>query len=275
MGLSREPGNCGVVREAHQPYVKPSSQHFPKILLKTTINLVKLYPVVTFFNGGFRDLKVDFSGLLQKKFLHIHRIELVLLLMRKKNYHHSDLKQALFLSCHRFLKKIEPEKISLRLVAEEIGVSHAAIYRHFKDKEALLEVMATHGFKRLARAQKNALEKETTAESGFLRAGVAYIKFAIRNPFYYKNMFLTKRSNPSEELRKSMLRSYSILIGACRNYLREKGRTNDPREFALMSWSLVHGYSSLYMETGFPKSEAGLQNKSPIEFAEEILKNIL
>lgn len=195
--------------------------------------------------------------------------------MRKKSYHHTDLKQALFLSCHRFLKKIDPDKISLRSIADEIGVSHAAIYRHFKDREALLEVMATYGFERLARAQKNALSKERTAEMGFLKAGVAYIKFAIQNPFYYKNMFLTKRNNPSEELKKSMLRSYSILIGACRNYLKEKGRDNDPREFALLAWSLVHGYSSLYMETGFPKSEANLIKKSPVEFAEDILKNLL
>lgn len=170
---------------------------------------------------------------------------------------------------------MDPDKISLRAIADEIGVSHAAIYRHFKDREALLDVMATHGFERLARAQKKALDKENTPENGFLRAGLAYINFAIRNPFYYKNMFLTKRSNPSEELKWSMLRSYSILIGACRNYLREKGRTNDPREFALMSWSLVHGYAILYMETGFPQSEAGLQNQSSLEYAEKILRNIL
>ena len=170
---------------------------------------------------------------------------------------------------------MEPDKISLRSIAEDIGVSHAAIYRHFKDKDSLLEVMATYGFERLARAQRNALRREKTAELGFLKAGVAYIKFAIQNPSYYKTMFLIKRKNPSDELKKSMLRSYSILISACRNYLKEKGRSNDPRQYALMAWSLVHGYSSLYMETEFPKSEANLLKKSPQQFAEDILRNLL
>ena len=195
--------------------------------------------------------------------------------MRKKSYHHSDLKRALFIACHKLLKSTEPDKISLRTLAEEIGVSHAAIYRHFKDREALLEVMATYGFERLAKAQKSALMKEKTAELGFLRAGVAYILFATRNPFYYKIMFLTKRSNPSDELKRSRLRSYSILVNACRNYLKEKGRNNDPREYALMAWSLVHGYSNLYLETGFPKSEATALNRNPTQFAEDILRNMM
>ena len=195
--------------------------------------------------------------------------------MRKKSYHHTDLKKALFIACHKLLKSTEPDKISLRILAEEIGVSHAAIYRHFKDREALLEVMATYGFERLAKAQKTALMSEKTAELGFLRAGVAYILFAIRNPFYYKIMFLTKRSNPSDELKRSRLRSYSILVNACRNYLKEKGRNNDPREYALMAWSLVHGYSNLYLETGFPKSEATALNRTPTQFAEDILRNMM
>ena len=195
--------------------------------------------------------------------------------MRKKSYHHTDLKKALFIACHKLLKSTEPDKISLRILAEEIGVSHAAIYRHFKDREALLEVMATYGFERLAKAQKTALMTEKTAELGFLRAGVAYILFAIRNPFYYKIMFLTKRSNPSDELKRSRLRSYSILVNACRNYLKEKGRNNDPREYALMAWSLVHGYSNLYLETGFPKSEATALNRTPTQFAEDILRNMM
>jgi AcrR family transcriptional regulator len=195
--------------------------------------------------------------------------------MRKKTYHHSDLKNALFLACHKLLKTQDPEKISLRTLADEIGVSHAAIYRHFKDREALLEKMATYGFERLARAQKRALFRETSAEMGFLKAGVAYIQFAIRNPNYYKNMFLTQRSNPSDELKRARIRSYSILIMGCKNYLKEKGKSNDPREFALLAWSTVHGYSNLYIETGFPKSEASLTKKTPAQYAESILKNLI
>jgi AcrR family transcriptional regulator len=194
--------------------------------------------------------------------------------MKKKAYHHKNLKKALFLACHKLLKKKDPSLISIRSLATEIGVSHSAIYRHFPDREALLEQMATYGFQRLVRVQKIAIQKEKTFERKFLKAGLAYIRFAIQNPYYYKNMFFTKRKNPSEDLKRAMFRSYSLLVGVCRNYLQSKGKSNDPRKFALMAWSLVHGYSDLYLETDFPFSEASAKKNNPTQLAEEILKNI-
>ncbi|MCB1177638.1 MAG: TetR/AcrR family transcriptional regulator [Leptospiraceae bacterium] len=194
--------------------------------------------------------------------------------MSKKTYHHSDLKNALFKVCHKLLKNTDPTEISLRLMAEKVGVSHAAIYRHFQDKDELLEMMAIYGFKRLIKAQKNAIKREKTPERKFLKVGVAYIRFAIKNPNYYKNMFFIKRKNPSEELNKVMIRSFSILVSVCKIYLEDKGKLNDPKEFALMSWSLVHGYSDLYLETDYPKSEVVNKKSNPVQMGEDILKNL-
>lgn len=195
--------------------------------------------------------------------------------MRKKSYHHANLKKALFLSCHRQLKKTDPELISLRGLAEEIGISHAAIYRHFQDKETLIEQMATYGFQRLVVSQKRAYKKGKNPEEGFLEVGLAYIHFAIRNPHYYKIMFLSKRKMHSPELTRAMLRSYSIIIFACRSYLQSKSKTNNPRIYALMAWSLVHGYSNLYLETSFPQAEAQVFRQTHREFVEKVLRNIL
>ncbi|MDZ4726251.1 MAG: TetR/AcrR family transcriptional regulator [Leptospira sp.] len=195
--------------------------------------------------------------------------------MKRKTYHHGDLKATLFKSCHKLLKKFDPSEISLRIVADLAGVSHSAIYRHFKDKDELLEVMAAYGFDRLARAQNKAFEKEKNYEAGLIQLGLAYIQFATSNPHYYKIMFLTKRNNPSHNLRRSQLRSYSVLVSSCKLFLKEKMNATEPRVYALMCWSLVHGYSNLCIETEFPKSEASSLKKSYPHFAEEVLRNAI
>jgi len=195
--------------------------------------------------------------------------------MKRKSYHHGDLKSALFKACHKLLKNTDPSEISLRSVADLAGVSHSAIYRHFKDKEELLDLMAAYGFDRLASAQKKAFEKEENSAEGFIQLGLAYIKFATTNPHYYKIMFFTRRELPSMTLKRAQIRSYSVLVSSCKTYLRDKQKQKDPREYALMCWSLVHGYSNLCIETNFPKTEANLQKKSPPNLAEDILRSAL
>jgi AcrR family transcriptional regulator len=173
------------------------------------------------------------------------------------------------------LKNSDPDQISLRSLAEEIGISHAAIYRHFPDKESLIEMMAIYGFNRLAKTQKSAFHKGNTPEEGFLLVGMAYIQFAIRNPNYYKIMFLSKKKTYSPELKKAMVHSYSVLIFACRQFLSSRGKRNPPRVYALMAWSLVHGYSNLYLETGFPQAEAVSTKRKQVDLMEDVLRSIL
>lgn len=195
--------------------------------------------------------------------------------MKRKSYHHGDLKSALFKACHKLLKRTDPNEISLRIVADLAGVSHSAIYRHFKDKEELLEVMAAYGFDRLASVQKRAFSKGEDSEDGFLRLGLAYIKFATTNPNYYKIMFFTKRENPGMLLKRAQIRSYSVLVSSCRIFLKDKAKQKEPREYSLMCWSLVHGFSNLCIETNVPKSEAQALKKSLPDFALEILRSAL
>ncbi|TGN13701.1 TetR/AcrR family transcriptional regulator [Leptospira ilyithenensis] len=195
--------------------------------------------------------------------------------MKKANYHHGDLRNSIFKSCHKLLQKKKPQEISLRTVADMAGVSHTAIYRHFKDKDELLEVMASYGFDRLARSQKKAFDQASNPKKGFVLLGLAYIKFALVNPNYYRLMFQTKTVNPSQELKRSKIRSYSVLLGSCKTYLESKNKNTNHREYAIMAWSLVHGYSNLLIETDFPKSEASSLNKSVLSLAEDILNQAI
>lgn len=170
------------------------------------------------------------------------------------------------------LQKKGAADFSLREVATLSGVSHAAVYRHFQDKEEVLEILSSIGFERLGSLQKKIPQISENPDEYFVKLGLVYIQFAVKNPNYYRLMFQTKRSNESSVLKRSKIKSYAILVRGCRFYLKAKRRKDNRRSFALMAWSLVHGYSNLCIETDFPDTESRTLKKSKMEIAEDILR---
>lgn len=192
--------------------------------------------------------------------------------MKRVSYHHGDLKNSIIKSCHKLLQKKGAFDFSLREVATLSGVSHAAVYRHFQDKEEVLEILSSIGFDRLGSLQKKIPQITGNPDEYFVKLGLVYIQFAVKNPNYYRLMFQTKRSKESSILKRSKLKSYAILVRGCRFYLKAKRRKDNHRSFALMAWSLVHGYSNLCIETDFPETESKTLKKSKMEMAEDILR---
>ncbi|TGL72657.1 TetR/AcrR family transcriptional regulator [Leptospira levettii] len=192
--------------------------------------------------------------------------------MRKNTYHHGDLKNSIIKSCHKLLQKKGMADFTLREVANLSGVSHAAVYRHFQHKDEVLEILSAIGFDRLASLQKKVAKDKKNPDEYFVKLGLVYIQFALKNPNYYKLMFQTKREKESKQLKQSKLKSYAVLVHGCRFYLKAKKRKENHRSFALMSWSLVHGFSNLSLETNFPLSEGKRLNQSQIELAETMLR---
>ncbi|TGM52015.1 TetR/AcrR family transcriptional regulator [Leptospira biflexa] len=192
--------------------------------------------------------------------------------MRKNTYHHGDLKNSIIKSCHKLLQKKGMTDFSLREVAHLSGVSHAAVYRHFQHKEEVLEILSAIGFDRLASLQKKVAKDKKNPDEYFVKLGLVYIQFALKNPNYYKLMFQTKREKESKDLKRSKLKSYAVLVHGCRFFLKAKKRKENHRSFALMSWSLVHGFSNLSLETNFPISEGKRLNQNQLELAETMLR---
>ncbi|TGL85262.1 TetR/AcrR family transcriptional regulator [Leptospira congkakensis] len=192
--------------------------------------------------------------------------------MSRSSYHHGDLKNSIIRSCHKLLQKKGASDFSLREVATLSGVSHAAVYRHFQDKEEVLEILASIGFDRLGSLQKKVIQNTKDPDGYYIKLGLVYIQFAIKNPNYYRLMFQTKRTMESSILKRSKLKSYAILVRGCRFYLKTKKRKEKHRSFALMAWSLVHGYSNLCIETDFPDTESKVLKKSKLEVAEDLLR---
>lgn len=109
--------------------------------------------------------------------------------MANKPYHHGDLQRALVDAAQTILEREGPAALSLRAVAREAGVSPAAPYHHFKDKDELISAVAKSGFEMLIEAMSAASGRNDTDSARSLAIGVAYVCFARDHPAMYHTMF--------------------------------------------------------------------------------------
>jgi AcrR family transcriptional regulator len=111
-------------------------------------------------------------------------------LAKKRSYHHPDLRQALLDGAVRLIKEEGMREFSLRKLASQVGVSHAAPYRHFENKEAILTTLMLEGHKRLRASLLDAVARSRgKAIDKLLAQGRAYLEFARKNPEYLSVMF--------------------------------------------------------------------------------------
>src|ERR1700756_5122098 len=103
-----------------------------------------------------------------------------------KRYHHGDLRRALLNAADAVLERSGPSALSLRAVAREAGVSPAAPYHHFKDKDDLIAAVASEGFAQLHSAIEQAWRDAPEGASKRGTLGLAYIEFASRHPALYR-----------------------------------------------------------------------------------------
>ncbi len=105
----------------------------------------------------------------------------------ERPYHHGDLKRVLVETALGMLRDGEGWQFTLREVARRAGVSHAAPYRHFADKAALLAELAAQGFRQLREELVVALaRKGKSARSEILAVAKAYVNFGLVNPSLYR-----------------------------------------------------------------------------------------
>ena len=116
----------------------------------------------------------------------------------KPRYHHGDLRRALIDASLALIAEEGFSALTLREVARRAGVTHAAPYRHFADKEALLAAVAEEGFRAMASDMRERMDKETSPTERLLACGVAYVLFAVRHPSHFRVMFGPHFTQPSE-----------------------------------------------------------------------------
>ncbi len=185
-------------------------------------------------------------------------------MVEKSNYHHGDLRQALIDGAIALIAEQDISSLSLREVARRVGVSHAAPYRHFADKEALLAAVAEEGFIRLTASMRQQQQMVSDDPLQRLQAtGVGYVKFAIAHPSYYRVMFGTfqKEESPHPKQARVGYQAFEVLLNAIRAGQQAGAvRSGDTFQLALVAWSAVHGLAMLLIDGCLPIAPTEAEN---------------
>ena len=122
-------------------------------------------------------------------------------------YHHGNLRPALLAAAERALAR--GGELSLRELAREIGVSHAAPRRHFPDKQALLDALALDGFERLGREMAVAVEPGGEFREDLRALARAYVRFATEHAALLELMYAGKHVPGADALREAADRAFA------------------------------------------------------------------
>jgi AcrR family transcriptional regulator len=173
---------------------------------------------------------------------------------KSDTYHHGDLRTTLLETAIKMLATRSPSELSLRELAREAGVSGAAPYRHFKDKNELLAAISQQGFEmKFSYMIKAMKEAKGDPEKMFFGCGLAYFKMGKDHPQHFKLM-MSSEVIPCEtypELMKIASTTF-VLVREMVSRCQEKGLIGkgDPYLKAMNCWSVLNGFTSLYADGG-------------------------
>ena len=146
------------------------------------------------------------------------------------------------------------DAITTRKVAADVGVTAMALYRHFRNKEALLAALVQAGFERW----ETRLAKAATAKTPLAQienAFGAYRDFALEEPRYFELMFLIPRRRvpiAPKSLAVTTSPSFALLIEAVRQAMANGTlMAGEPAQLILMMWSTAHGLLALHFSGRF------------------------
>ena len=167
-----------------------------------------------------------------------------------RGYHHGNLKEALIRAALELIAQKGPAGFTFAEAARSAGVSPAAPYRHFRDRDDLLIDIARRGFDQLAQALARAWDEGRPDPFGaFERIGRAYLEFARTEPAYYSAMFEAGVPlDASPELREAGERAFAVLRTAAEKLIAPMPAERRPPALmmALHVWALSHGIASLF-----------------------------
>jgi AcrR family transcriptional regulator len=163
-------------------------------------------------------------------------------------YHHGNLRAALLESAERTLAHGGAGELSLRELARQVGVSHAAPRRHFADKQALLDALAEDGFERLGSELRDALAAAGPAfDARLLAFARAYVRFATEHAALLELMFAGKhRPGAADSLREAADRAFEAPLA-----LISEGQAagevvaGEPERVAIVAWAALQGIAAM------------------------------
>jgi AcrR family transcriptional regulator len=154
-------------------------------------------------------------------------------------YHHGDLRDALVQAALVEVEQAGPEAISIKALAKKLGVSQPAPYRHFADREALLEAVTAEAFRQFSAILRESISK-ASKRSKLSRFAQATLAFGLRRNGIYRLMFASRTmacSPKGGELHNAAMETFALLMEALEapavGLIRER--------HALKIWAALHG----------------------------------
>jgi AcrR family transcriptional regulator len=168
----------------------------------------------------------------------------------RKGYHHGNLKEALIAAALDLIAEKGAAGFTFAEAARQAGVSPAAPYRHYRDRDMLMADIARKGFE-LCTHQLNAAWNNGQPKllDAFMRVGRAYLAFARTEPSYYAAMFesaLPLADHPACQAASES--AFEVLRQGCESLIAQMPNTQKPPALmmALHIWSTSHGIASLF-----------------------------
>jgi AcrR family transcriptional regulator len=162
----------------------------------------------------------------------------------KPGYRRGDLRTALLVTAMQMLEQGEP--FSMRAVARRAGVSLAAPYRHFADRDDLESALAVEGMRDL-KADLTDGRSAPSSVSDLAELGVAYVNFALRRPAMFRLMFGNECHNANDDRARAAAELHELLAAVMANVFPGA----DPDALASAGWALAHGLACLHLDGKF------------------------
>ena len=160
-----------------------------------------------------------------------------------QSYHHGDLKAALKKAALKLVRQKGPRGFSLNEASRLAGVTVAAPYRHFEDKDALLAEIICDGNAILEKEARDAAARATDIKEQMLEAGMAYLRFASTHSDYFAVIFnsgIDKSKYP--DVQRSARQAFGVILGLAQKLEPTEEAAN---EVAVSAWAFVHGLAML------------------------------
>ena len=186
---------------------------------------------------------------------------------RRDTYHVGNLREALIDEALAVLPETGVDGLSLRKLAQRLGVSHNAPYMHFPAKDALMAAIAERGFVELSRRMA-ALQAQTfeSWDEGFIEGCCTYVRFGTEQPDLLAIMFMQHDGRQYPSMQAASLASFEGLVDAIRaGQAMGLIAEDDARDCAATVWSLIHGIAVLVAR----------RESLPVPFGNDNLDNLV
>lgn len=168
--------------------------------------------------------------------------------MPAQTYHHGNLRTALLEAAAQTLRDGGVDQLSLRELARQVGVSHAAPRRHFPDRQALLDALAVSGFERIRDELRSALDAADADFTGRFRAvALTYVRFATEDSALLELMFTSKhRPGADARIEEAAIESIEPMRDVVlQGQAEDRMPAGDPDRVGMVAFAMLHGIATL------------------------------